>query len=43
VTNRLVAIDERSEAIRLLFDADSSFVGVTATDTGVVNLLPVIR
>ena len=43
VTGRALVIDERSEAIRLLFDADSSLVGVTATDTGVVNLLPVIR
>jgi hypothetical protein len=43
VTGRVLVIDERSEAIRLLFDADSSLVGVTATDTGVVNLLPVIR
>lgn len=43
VTGRALAIDERSEAISLLFDADSSFVGVTATDTGVVNLLPVLR
>jgi hypothetical protein len=43
LSGRAVAIDERSEAISLLFDADSTFVGVTATDSGVVNLLPVIR
>jgi hypothetical protein len=43
LTGRVLTIDERSETISLLFDADSTFVGVTATDSGVVNLLPVIR
>ena len=43
LTNIAVAIDKTSQAIDLLFDADATFLDVTATDSGVVNLLPVIR
>ncbi|MCZ6916015.1 MAG: DUF4382 domain-containing protein [Gemmatimonadetes bacterium] len=43
LTNLAVTIDKTSQAINLLFDADATFLDVTATDSGVVNLLPVIR